>query len=94
LRERSYRFQRLRSGQIVNGLSLASGQPALTRRRRRALDRLLNIGKRYGLEPDEYKHLTGMIQSLGGVDPDLWEQFRKRLDEVTVIDPTEADDPE
>jgi len=94
LRERSYRFQHLRSGQVVNGLSLASGRPSLTRRRRRAIDRLLNIGKRYGLEFAEYRSLEGQVNSIGGVDLDLWETFRKRLDEVTVMDATEGDDPE
>jgi RNA-directed DNA polymerase len=93
LRDRSYRLQRERSGQIVTGVSLSSGKPSVTRRRRRAIDRLLNIGSRYGLNLHEYATVAGYVRSIGAIDPELRDDWMKRLVEVT-IETTEEDDPE
>jgi hypothetical protein len=93
LRPRSFRWQSRRSGQIVTGLSVISGAPHLTRRRRREIERDLYVGMKYGIDGETYKHMSGAIHAAGGVDRELWKRWCTELDKVTVK-ATEEDYPE
>jgi hypothetical protein len=96
LRASSYKRQSKAAGQIVTGLSLFHPKPTLTRKKRRAIERQLYYGERFGLAshlqyiksteaPDEVLDLlAGRVNAIGGVDRDLRRRWLKRLKKVTI----------
>lgn len=96
LRPGSYKRQSRAAGQIVTGLSLFHSKPTLTRKKRRAIERQLYYGQRFGMTShlehikstaaadDVLKLLEGRINAVGGVDRHLRRKWLKRLEKVTI----------
>lgn len=83
MKSRSYVVRHRSQGPYVTGLFVGGDQPQVPRKLRRQIERaLFNLTKPANTE--DRRALGSLINSIGGVDPDLAQRYRERLSDIAT----------